>query len=160
MTKPKTTPHLKRGPKPKPPKPAKPKGRPGRPERVPLHLHPRRYEIAGVAAVFRMIGSMRTGAFFMTWYRGDNPKKDPDPKDVDRLRKLVEAYRGTTPDDLAWLNAMGAAISVTMMYAHMDIELAIEEVTRRAASVGEMGFAERVLLPPLIEIRRKKRCRK
>ena len=42
MTKRKTTPHLKRGPKPKPKPPKRSKGRPA----VPLREHPDRYTVA------------------------------------------------------------------------------------------------------------------
>jgi hypothetical protein len=163
VTKRKTTPHLKRGPKPKAPKPPKPKGKPGRPERVPLRQHPLRYNIAHAVAASGMTGSsMRGGATLFSWYElGRQPKKDPDEKYVDRLRKLIEAYTHSTPEDLLWLDTMADAVFIAVMFANIDAEAAIEEVTRRASSIGEMEYAEKVLLPSLIDIRSKRTpCRK
>jgi hypothetical protein len=157
MTARKTTPHLKRGPKPKP-KPVKPsRGRGRPPSRLPLHLHPQRYAVAWTAAMMRFMESERSGAFLMLWWWVLDKKAEPHERSVDRLRKLVASFQ--TAADLAWRDTMAEAILIATIIGPERPQLAINAMLRRAASARETAWAERVLLPPLIELRQEAKIR-
>lgn len=135
-------------------KPATPRGKPGRPSRVPLCQHPKRFEIAWVAALQSLAKSERGGARYLLWCDG-RPTTSPDEKTVDRLRKLAASF--ATPDDLAWLTPIVEAILISLTIGETTPDAAIRQVLRRTALVGDTLQARHVLLPELFEIRRRQR---
>jgi|GEM_PF-4578994 len=157
MTKP--VPGAKRGRRwsPKSDVPTKPPRSRGRPSRLPLCQHPRRYDIATAAAFAWILNSDRAGALLSLWYEG-KPKSEPDEAAVDSLRKLAAAFN--TAEDKSWLSPIAEAIAVSMVVGHDDPDLAIRMVVRRTAKVTDRMVARHVLLPPLFDLRRKRRREK
>lgn len=97
-----------------------------------------------------MTESERGGAYALLLY-STGRMADPDERAVDRLRKLVAKFQ--TPDDLAWRKAMGELIAIALAGRS---DFAARMVLHRAASVGEVAWARRSLLPGLIERKRAK----
>ena len=123
MTKRKTTPHLKRGPK---PKPRPPKRKVGRPE-TPLSAQPYRIALAIYEALVAMGLSRRKAVVWLeAMYKGPitttveessivlsivQPKGidlEDFAKDCECLRSLAR-WHAAKPDDLAWLRSMSEA---------------------------------------------------
>ena len=164
MTKRKTTPHLKRGPKPKPPEPSEPPRREvGRPE-TPLSVRPYRYMLAYYEALVIMGLSRRRAAVWLeAMYKGPVTVTVDDcrvslsvelqeaidlgdfAKDCDALRAVVK-WHAAKPDDLAWIMTMSEALRIASGPWHPD---ASDMVLRLAASANETAWAREVLLPML-----------
>ena len=158
MTKRKTTPHLKRGPKPKP-KP--PKREVGRPE-VPLRDHPDRYLIAryDVADTWlrKILKGSRTRAITVLVLQQGEAVADPYMfaelrKTADNLRTMARRHK--KPDDMKWRRAIAQAVAHTLLAAADGGESEqgrINLILEYAASVGEAEWVEREVLP-LITLR-------
>jgi hypothetical protein len=146
----KRIPGAKRGrpAKPKPLKACASRGR-GRP-RVPLHLHPRRYEIALFDAWSYLMGSERLAATFVV--RDDLQWGVPTPGEfneaADNLRKLAKSR--VSPADLEWRTAMGEAVCISFVPG-ADPRLKVRLILRRAAAVNETEFAVTAMLPEMLD---------
>jgi hypothetical protein len=136
-------------------RPAKPKrskalsGSKGRPP-VPLHLHPRRYEIALFDAWSYLMGSERLAATFVA--RNDLqlyglPTPEDFNKAADSLRNLAKSR--ISRDDLEWRTAMGEAVAISFVPG--DSRLKARLVLRRAATVNETEFALAAMLPVMLD---------
>jgi hypothetical protein len=166
MTARKTTPHLRRGPKPKlgPKPPQPPKRVVGRPD-TPLSERPDRYVLAYSEALVMMGLSRRKAAqLFEMLYKGPitDITVDDDPphritikvktgdidlgefaKECDRLRALVKS-RAPNAADLAWLTTMAEAVMIACEPWRPD---ARDTILRLAASMNETEWATQHLLP-------------
>jgi hypothetical protein len=168
MTARKTTPHLRRGRKPKqgPKPPQPPKRVVGRPD-TPLSERPDRYVLAFSEALVMMGLSRRKAAqLFEMLYKGpimDVTVADEPPyritvtvktgdidlgefaKECDRLRALVKS-RAPNAADLAWLTTMAEAVMIACEPWRPD---ARDTILRLAASMNETEWARGHLLPML-----------
>jgi hypothetical protein len=158
MTARKTTPHLKRGPKPKPKLPKRSKGRPA----GSLREHPDRYAVARFDVADRWLKSMvkgnrlRAGMVLGVDMARQRQDAAAMRKAADRFRTMARRYG--KPADMEWRKAIGTAVAFALLTAADPItnpnELAIicSVITDQAASVGEEEWARRELLP-LIALR-------
>ena len=150
MTARKTTPHLKRGPKPKPKQPKRAKGRP----EVRLRDHPDRYTVARFDVADLWLRNMTKGkrlragfvqsmSMFQQGQSAANLRKA-----ADRLRTIAKRY--SNPDDMKWRRTIAKAVGQTMLGAAVGGEPEqgrISLIMEHAASVGETEWVRRELLP-------------
>ena len=153
MTKRKTTPHLRPGPKPKPKPPKRAKGRP----EVSLREHPDRYVVArfDLADTWpkEIVAGGRLSAALVRGVDTVHRSRDVDDLRMaaDRLRVMARRYR--KPDDMEWRKAIGTSVAFALLTAADPIanpnELAIicGVIVDEAASVGEEEWARREVLP-------------
>ena len=146
----KRIPGAKRG---RPAKPKSVKRSRGHPH-VPLSEHPLRYRMATQAAMEWLCDSEWTAAaILIARATADAPLKQVDfIRAVDRLRRLSRPYRKA--DDLQWLLTAREAIVIATCatIGRPDLgDIAAQLVLRLAASINEVGWARRELLPLIIE---------
>jgi hypothetical protein len=149
MTARKTTPHLKRGPKPKPKPPKLAWGRPA----VPLRQHPDRFLLAryDVAAAWLQKGR-RLGAGTVLSIAMQR-EREFKRMAANRLRRMAQRY--TRPEDMAWRQGIATAVALTIQTpaepatSPAELEIIESRIIDAATCVGEVEWAQRELLPLL-----------
>lgn len=150
MTKRKTTPHLKPGPKPKPKPPKRSKGRP----KTPLRDHPDRYTVArfDVADTWlkKFVAGERLSAALVLGVGAVHRRRNVDELRIaaDRLRVMARRYQ--KPDDMKWRRAVAKAVGHTLIGAAAGGEPEpgrISLIMEYAAAAGEAEWVEREVLP-------------
>lgn len=155
MTKRKTTPHLKRGPKPQPKPPKRSRGRPT----MPLRQHPDRYMLARFDVAHQWLPKVLTGTRTMAKAVRtidvlqpitDPRKMDDLYKAGDSLRTMARRYR--RPADMRWRIGVGNAIGHALMAAAVCVDGKVEQgridlIMDYAAAVGETEWVRREVLP-------------
>lgn len=116
---------------------------------MPLHLHPRRYDIMRFDAWAYMFGNERLAATLLV--RDDLQHWLPIPEEfnnaADSLRKLAKSR--VSAEDLKWRTAMGEACAIAFV-EEIDPKKRARFILRRAASVNETDFAMVAILPEML----------